>query len=85
MGRGRTPAVSDERLLIEILLHQDQMVMAGEIAEAVDVTNQTIRERMVDLEGQDRVEPEQVSNRNLYRLTEDGQDYLTSILRERYE
>lgn len=85
MARGRTPSVSDERLLIEILIHQDRMVMAGEIAEAVDVTNQTIRERMVDLEDQDRVEREQVSNRNLYRLTEDGQDYLTSILRKRYE
>jgi len=85
MGKRRTPMVSDERLLIELLFHQDRKVMAGEIAEAVDVTNQTIRERMVDLEDQDRVEREQVSNRNLYRLTEDGQDYLTSILRKRYE
>ena len=85
MARGRTPSVSDERLLIEILIHQDRMVMAGEIADQVDVTNQTIRDRMVELEDQGRVEHERVSNRYLYRLTDDGLSSLRTSLRDHYK
>jgi len=85
MARGRTPAVSDERLLIEILLHQDRMVIAGEIADQVDVTNQTIRDRMTELENQGRVEHERVSNRYLYGLTDDGLSSLKTLLWDHYE
>lgn len=85
MGRGRTPTVSDDRLLVELLLHQDRRVMAGELAEQVGVTGQTIRTRMEDLEDDGLVTRERASNRNLYRLTKDGRVFLKTLLRDRYE
>ena len=85
MARGRTPTVSNDRLLVELLLHQDRRVMAGELAEQVGVTGQTIRTRMEDLEDDGLVTRERISNRNLYRLTDDGRTSLKTLLRDRYK
>lgn len=85
MARGWTPTVSNDRLLVELLLHQDRRVMAGELAEQVGVTGQTIRTRMEDLEDDGLVTRERISNRNLYRLTDDGRTSLKTLLRDRYK
>lgn len=84
MPRGRPQAVDDDRLLIELLIHPDRAVFTPEVADAVDVTNQTIRERMSELEQEGLVEIREVSGGNLYRLSEDGMAYLRELLRSDY-
>lgn len=84
MPRGRPQSVDDDRLLIELLIHPDRAVFTPEIATAVDVTNQTIRERMDQLESEGLVEIQELSGNNLYRLSEDGMAYLRELLRSDY-
>jgi len=82
MGRGRTPSVSDTRLLLEILLCRDRAVFGAEIADHVGLSNERVRQRMSELDERDLVETNQVSNRNLYRLTDAGLNDLSEALRE---
>lgn len=83
MGKpGPKPKVSDLRLLLELLAQNSDAILAREIEPFVDVGLQQTRDRLNDLvESTDYVEVREVSNRNLYKLTETGRDYLIGELR----
>lgn len=84
MGRGRPQSVSDERLLIELLIYPDRGVFTSELADQLDVSNQTIRDRMRDLEAQGYVEISELDAGYLYKLSGDGMAYLRDVLREKF-
>jgi len=85
MARGRPESVGDDRLLIELLLHTDRAVFTSELADELDVTNQTIRERMESLSDAEKVIIDEVGSGNLYRLSDDGNAYLRELLRSEFE
>lgn len=85
MTRGRPRSVSDERLLVELLIHPDRAVFTTELADIIDVENQTIRDRMKNLEQEGYVKIDDVSGVKLYRLTEEGMTYLRELLRSEFQ
>jgi predicted ArsR family transcriptional regulator len=82
MGRGRPPTISDDRLLIELLLHSDRRVFSGELAAEVPVSNQTVRDRMAELETEGYINIDRLDGGNLYSLSDDGIERLRDLLRE---
>jgi Mn-dependent DtxR family transcriptional regulator len=82
MGRGRPPTITDDRLLVEILLHSDRRVFSSELAGELPVSNQTVRDRMAELETEGYVNIERLDGGNLYLLSDDGVERLTTLLRE---
>jgi len=84
MGRGRPEIVSDERLLIELLIYPDRGVFTSELADQLNVSNQTIRDRMRDLKDQGYVEISELDAGNLYRLNADGMAYVRKLLRDQF-
>ena len=85
MARGRPESVGDDRLLIELLIHTDRAVFTSQLADELDVTNQTIRERMKSLSDEGKVVIEDVGSGNLYRLSGDGKAYLRRLLRSKFK
>ena len=85
MARGRPESIGDDRLLIELLIHTDRAVFTSEVADQLDVTNQTIRERMESLSDEGKVVIEEVGSGNLYRLSGDGKAYLRELLRSEFK
>lgn len=85
MGRGRKASVSNERLLLEILLNRDRAVFAVEIASNVPVSKERVRQMLAELEEGGYVEKNKISGRNLYRLTDAGFRFLSTELREQID
>lgn len=67
--------------LLELLIRQERAVFAGQLAEELDVTPQTVRNNMDELAEGGYIEKDKVSGRNLYRLTDAGWEYLGERLR----
>jgi predicted ArsR family transcriptional regulator len=82
MGRGRKPTVSDDRLLLEILLQPDRAVYSGEVADNVDIGQEAVRKRFRSLEEDGLVEVTELESHNIYRITEDGYEQLAKSLRD---
>lgn len=82
MTRGRTPAVTRERILLEILLEPDRAVFPSEIAANVDVGAERVRQLCRDLSDDGLISVEQLPNGNIYRLTDAGLERLAPLLRE---
>lgn len=80
---GPKPKVSDDRLLLELLVSENRAVFAGQVQEHVDMdTIQGVRDRLNELcEETPYVVKKEVSGRNLYSLTEEGRDHITTQLR----
>lgn len=85
MARGRPGSIGDDRLLIELLIHTDRAVFTSELADELDVTNQTIRERMESLSDEEKVVIDEIGSGNLYRLSGDGKAYLRELLRSEFQ
>ena len=85
MTRGRPESVSDDRLLLELLIYPDRAVFTSELSDELDVTNQTVRERMEELHDEGKVSIDSVGNGNLYRLTDEGKQYIRGLLRSDYQ
>ena len=85
MGRGRNAAVSDTRVLLEILLERDRAVFGAEIAENLPISKERVRQILANLEEEEFVEIEQISGRNIYRLTDEGFEHLAEELREQID
>jgi predicted transcriptional regulator len=85
MGRGDSKKVSDERILLEMLINPDPGVYASEIAEQVDLTRPRVDGRLKDLEDEGLVHLKEASNRNLWWLTPEGGDRVKSAAREAIE
>jgi len=82
MGRGRKPKTTKLNILLEILLNRDRAVFGSEIAENVDVGKERVRRLCKELNEDGYVEIKVVSGRKLYRLTDDGLEYLAKELRK---
>ena len=85
MGRGRKSSVSEDRVLLEILLNRDRAVFASEIADELPVGKERVRQILSTAVAEDRVQKESVSGRNLYRLTEEGFNQLSATLRSEFD
>jgi predicted ArsR family transcriptional regulator len=85
MGRGRKSSVSENRVLLEILLNRDRAVFASEIAEELPVGKERVRQILKTAAAEDRVQKESVSGRNLYRLSDNGFDHLAAALRSKFD
>jgi predicted ArsR family transcriptional regulator len=85
MARGRPESIGDDRLLIELLIHTDRAVFTSELADELDVTNQTIRDRMESLSDEEKVVIDEIGSGNLYRLSGDGKAYLRELLRSEFQ
>ena len=85
MGRGRKSSVSENRVLLEILLNRDRAVFASEIAEELPVGKERVRQILKTAVAEDRVQKESVSGRNLYRLSDNGFDDLAAALRSQFD
>jgi len=84
MTRGRPSKVSDERLLIELLVHPDRAVFTSQISDELPVSSQTVRDRMNSLANESLVEIEELDGGNLYRLTDQGLCHIATLLRDQY-
>jgi len=74
MGKpGRKPETSDEEIMRAIALHPDAVVTAGEVSDAVGMTNQGVNKRLRDLANRGLVVRKQVGARAyVYWLTGEG-------------
>lgn len=79
--RGRPPEVSDDRLLAELLLQPDRAVYSGEIANHVDVGQESVRQRLRTLEDDGLVQIDELESHNIYRLTPEGYEHVSSVVR----
>lgn len=77
--------VSDLRLMLEIYVADDGAQFATQVQENVPLsTVQGVRDRLNEIvEATEYVEMNKISGRNLYRLTDEGKDYVLSELRHR--
>lgn len=83
MGRGRKASASDERILLELSLHPDRAVFTAEIAEQLPIDKERVRQKMEEFsEKQGWVQIDDVSGRNLYRMTSEGHEHLSTVLRD---
>jgi predicted transcriptional regulator len=80
---GPKPKVSDDRLLLELLVSENRAVFAGQVQENVNLdTIQGVRDRLNDLcNDTPYVVKKEVSGRNLYSLTDEGRDHIVKQLR----
>jgi len=85
MTRGRTPSVTADRLLVELLLHRDRAAFSSEIANRVPVGQERVRQILNELSEQGLVCVDNVSGTNVYRLTESGFDEVSALLRDEIE
>jgi DNA-binding IscR family transcriptional regulator len=81
MSRGQPPKVTENRILLEILLQPDRAVFSGEIADNVDVSRERVRQLLRGLSDNGLVEITDAGNQNVYRLTDDGYAQLADVLR----
>jgi predicted ArsR family transcriptional regulator len=82
MPRGRNPEASNERVLLELLIHDDRAVFTAEIAEQLPIDTPRVRQIMAKLVDEGYAEKKTISNRNLYSLTDTGRSHMADHLRE---
>jgi len=80
--RGRNSSVSDERVLLEILLSERRLVKLSDIDPHIPLSKERIRQILEDMEQEGYVEVER-EGMNFYRLTDDGHEHLKTELRDR--
>ncbi len=81
-SRGPEPNISDERLLIEVLLTPGPAAFASEIEEQVPLSRQRISKRLGDLEDGGFLVSKKASGRRLWWVTESGKSEATGKIRE---
>jgi len=75
--------VTDERVMLEFLLTSDPAMFTSEIAERLPVTRQRVGQMLDTLESEGFVTSKHAAGRRLWWLTEKGEEYITSVARER--
>jgi len=85
MGRGDSKKVSDDRILLEMLINPDPGVYASEIAEQIELTRVGVDTRLKELEDENFVHRKEASNRNLWWLTPEGGERVKDAAREAIE
>lgn len=84
MGRGRNATASEVRVLLELLLQDDELLRYPDIAENLPIGDERVRQILEDLEDDGYVSIQQ-HGANFYRLTDDGYEHLANELRERID
>lgn len=80
---GPKPKVSDDRLLLELLLINEPKIMAGQVEPRIDLDIQQTRDRLNKLSDEtEYVEKRRMSGRNMYDLTDAGRLKMMEILRD---
>jgi|APHM01.1.fsa_nt_gi hypothetical protein len=88
MGKpGPDRTVTDFRLLLEVYLGRQGGKFASQVQENIELnTVQQTRDRLNELaEDGGHITVEDVSGRNLYQLSDAGEEYLMSELRDRVD
>lgn len=70
--RGPDKTVSDERILIEMLVAEGPAVFTSEIENEVSITRQRLNDRLSELEESGYVTSKHASGRRLWWLTSEG-------------
>lgn len=80
---GPSKKVSDDRLLMEVFVSDQDVVFADQIKDEVDMeTTQGVRDRLNTLcEDTEYLTKETVSGRNLYSLTDEGREHMKEQIR----
>jgi predicted ArsR family transcriptional regulator len=81
-NRGPERTVSDERILLEILLARGPAVFSSEVAESVPLSRQQIRSRLANLEEEGFVASKSASGRRLWWLTDRGEKRVQDTARD---
>jgi len=84
MGRGRKPAASDGRVLAELLIRDSRAVFAVELADELPVGKTRVRQILSELADDGLVDIQEISGRNLYRLTDNGRERATAWMRDQF-
>jgi predicted transcriptional regulator len=75
--------VSNERLLLELLVSGENSVFASEIEPQVNIELQQVRDRLNELVDETPyVSRKKASGRNLYSLTDEGREHILTELRK---
>lgn len=77
--------VTDERLMLEIVINPDPAVFASEIEENVPISRQRVTGRLDDLEEKQFVYSKRASGRRLWWLTQKGRERVEERAREAIE
>jgi predicted ArsR family transcriptional regulator len=81
MGRGRNPSVSDERVLLEVLLIDEKLITVQKIASTLPIGEERTRQILEQLESDGDVDVEHAAT-NFYVLTDQGYNRLAAHCRE---
>jgi len=84
MARGRNASASDVRVLLEFLLHENNQLFLSQVAETLPVGQERTRQLLEDLEGEGYVDVNRSAS-NLYKISDEGFEYLARELRERVD
>ena len=85
MGRGESTEVSNDRILLEILINPGPGLYASEVAERIDITRVAVDARLKELEDEGLVNRKEASNRNLWWLTPRGGEQVWDAAHEAVE
>lgn len=81
MARGRNSSASDARVLLEFLLHDNKQLFLSQVAETLPIGKERVRQILENLEDEGYVNVTRRAS-NLYKLSDDGFEYLAAELRE---
>ena len=85
MRRGESTKVSNDRILLEILINPGPGMYASEVAERIDITRVAVDARLKELEDEGLVNRKRASNRNLWWLTPRGGEQVWDAAHEAVE
>ena len=80
--RGPEPDISDERLLLEMMLARGPAVFASEIEEEIPLSRQRISNRLGNLEEVGLVVSKKAAGRRLWWVTDSGKQKASTYMRE---
>lgn len=82
MGRGRPASYDTERLLLELLLIDEDAILTRHISNELGLSNERIRQLYRELENQGYVVMDDEAKPIIYTLTTEGREYISAHLRE---
>lgn len=81
MDRGRPSKVSEDRLLVELHLVTTP-AFASDVAENIQIGTQQTRDKLNKMSEADYVSKREASGRNLYDLTDAGENHVAKLIRD---
>jgi len=84
MPRGRNASASNVRVLLEFLLHENNQLFLSDVAATLPVGEERTRQILENLEEEGYIDVNRSAS-NLYKLSDEGFEYLARELRERVD